>query len=306
MGNDKWGGKSMFETLIGLGVNGLAMGIIYSLIAMGLVLLVRAVGVMNFAQGDLLMLGAYISCALLVDAKVPYWAFVPLSLISFSLVGLIFMATTYWPLRNASYSQAVIIATMGAGYVLKEIVQLIWGPVPRTVPALIQNEKGKAAVLNLFGIKLQWQFVLIIITCVILVVLVFILFEKLYVGRMMQAASQDKYAAEVIGIPTVATIAATFILVTIVVSIGGYMVAPIYFVTHSLANMQLRAFAGVVLGGFGNLKGAVYGSLIIGLVEAYSTLYWSQYKDAVVFIVLILVLIVRPQGIFGEKIADKA
>jgi len=297
----------MVNTLVGLTVNGLAMGVIYALIAMGLVLLVRAVGIMNFAQGDLLMLGAYISCALIVDLKLPFWAFVPVALISFAIVGIIFMATTYWPLRNASYPQAVIIATMGAGYALKELVQMAWGSIPRTMlPLVIDPKTGSAAILRFFGVNLQWQFVLIIGVCAMLILMVFILFEKLYAGRMMQAAAQDKYAAELLGIPTVLTIAVTYILVNIVVSIGGYMVAPIYFASTTLANLQLRAFAGVVLGGFGNLKGAVYGSLIIGLVESYSTLKWSSYKDAVVFIVLILVLIVRPQGIFGEKIADKA
>ncbi|MDR0841423.1 MAG: branched-chain amino acid ABC transporter permease [Christensenellaceae bacterium] len=297
----------MLNNLIGLTVNGLAMGVVYALIAMGLILLVRAVGVMNFAQGDLFMLGAYLSFTFIVNIKLPYWLFVPASLISFAIVGLIFMAVTYWPLREASYPQAVIIATMGAGYVIKELAYKIWGPVALSMPALVINpETGTTKVLEIFGIKLQWQYVMIIAVCAVLIVLVFMLFEKLYAGRMMQATAQDKYAAELIGIPSVVTIAATYMLVTMVVSIGGYMVAPVFFISATLSSLQLRAFAGVVIGGFGNLKGAIIGSLIVGLIEAYATLQWSSYKDAVVFIVLIIVLIFRPQGLFGEKIADKA
>lgn len=296
----------MINTLISLTVNGLAMGIMYALVAMGLILLVKAVGVMNFAQGDLLMLGAYISSALILDLKLPFWVFVPTAMICFAVVGIIFMVTTYWPLREASYPQAVVIATMGAGYALKEIVQIVWGPIPRVVPSLIRDSQtGKAAMVTLFGANLQWQFVLVFVVCAALIGAIFLLFEKSYVGRMMQAAAQNKYAAELLGIPTILTIAATYILVNISVSTAGFMIAPIYFVSPALARMQLRAFAGVVLGGFGSLKGAIYGSLIIGLIESFSTLKWSEYKDAVVFLVLTLVLIVRPQGIFGEKVGDK-
>ena len=297
----------MLNNIIGLTINGLAMGVVYALIAIGLILLVRAVGVMNFAQGDLLMLGAYVSFMYIVDLNVPYWLFVPVAILSFALIGLVFMATTYWPLREASYPQAVIIATMGAGYVIKELCYKIWGSIPLSIPALVINkETGTAKVLGMFGVKLQWQYIMVIIVCAILIALVFILFERLYAGRMMQAAAQDKYAAELIGIPTIVTIAATYMLVTIVVSVGGYMIAPLFFVSATLSGLQLRAFAGVVIGGFGNLKGAILGSIIVGLIEAFATLKWSSYKDAVVFIVLIIVLIFRPQGIFGEKIQDKA
>ena len=295
------------NTIVSLSVNGIAMGMIYALMAMGLILLIRAIGVMNFAQGDLLMFGAFVTCALTVDLKLPLWIMIPLALISFAVIGVIFMFTVYWPLKDATYPTATVISTMGAAMALKEIATLIWGSLPRSMPPLMKNPKtGKAAVLNLFGIKLQWQFVLTIIVGAVLIWLVFVLFEKLYAGRMMQAAAQDKYAAELLGIPTILTTAATYIIVVIMVSSGGYMIAPIFMVSNTLGSLQLRAFAGVVIGGLGNIKGAIIGSLIIGLVESFSTIQFSQYKDAVVFIVLIAMLLVRPQGLFGEKVADKA
>jgi branched-chain amino acid transport system permease protein len=99
---------------------------------------------------------------------------------------------------------------------------------------------------------------------------------------------------------------ATYIIVVIMASIGGFMISPIFMVSKTLGTLQLRAFAGVVIGGFGSIKGAILGSLLVGLVESFSTLRFSQYKDAVVFIILILMLLVRPQGLFGEKIGDKA
>ncbi len=295
------------NTIISLGVNGVAMGMIYALMAMGLILLIRAIGVMNFAQGDLLMFGAFVTCWLIVDVKLPLYLMIPFALVSFALIGTIFMFTVYWPLRNATYPAATVISTMGAAMVLKEIATLIWGSLPRSMPPLMRNpETGKAAVFRIGSISLQWQFVLTIIVGIVLIVLVFILFEKLYAGRMMQAAAQDKYAAELLGIPTVVTTLATYIIVVILASVGGYMISPIFMVSNTLGSLQLRAFAGVVIGGFGNIKGAILGSIIIGLVESYSTIQFSQYKDAVVFLVLIAFLLVRPQGLFGEKIADKA
>jgi len=283
------------------------MGMIYSLMSMGLILLIRAIGVMNFAQGDLLMFGAFITCWLTVDLKLPLWAMIPAALVCFAVVGIVFMFTAYWPLRNATYPAATVISTMGAAMALKEIATLIWGSLPRSMPPLLKNpETGKAAILRIGSITIQWQFILTIIVGAVLIILVFILFDKLYVGRMMQAAAQDKYAAELLGISTIMTTMATYIIVVFLASAGGYMIAPVFMVSNTLGSLQLRAFAGVVIGGFGNIKGAIFGSLLIGLVEAFSTIQFSQYKDAVVFLVLIAFLLIRPQGLFGEKVADKA
>lgn len=295
------------NTAISLTINGVAMGMIYALMAMGLILLIRAIGVMNFAQGDLLMFGAFITCWLIVDVKLPLYAMIPVAMLCFAAVGVVFMFTVYWPLRGATYPAATVISTMGASMALKEIATLIWGGLPRAMPPLMKNpETGKAAVLRIGSISLQWQFVLTIIVGAFLIAGVFILFERLYAGRMMQAAAQDKYAAELLGIPTILTTAATYIIVVTLASVGGYMISPIFMVSNTLGSLQLRAFAGVVIGGFGNIKGAIVGSLLIGLVESFSTIQFSQYKDAVVFLVLIVFLVVRPQGLFGEKVADKA
>lgn len=281
-------------------VNGIAMGMIYALMAMGLILLIRAIGVMNFAQGDLLMIGAFITWALTNQVKLPFYAMVPAALISFALVGIVFMFLVYWPLRNATYPTATVIATMGASIVIRELATLIWGSQPLTSRPIIRG------FVQIGSVRLQYQYLLTILVGGILIFLVFTLFEKLYAGRMMQAAAQDKYAAELLGIPTILTTAATYIIVVTLASIGGFMIAPMFMVNVTLGSMQLRAFAGVVIGGFGNIKGAIFGSLLIGLVESYSSLITTTYKDAVVFLILIIVLLVRPQGLFGDKIADKA
>ncbi len=282
------------------------MGMIYAMIAMGLILLIKAVGILNFAQGDLLMFGTFIACAMIVDHVLPAPAWIPLAVLIWGAVGVIFMFITYWPLRNASYPVAPIVATMGASLVISEGVLLIWGAWPRTMPAIVLSDAGRSATVNLFGSAIQVQFFITIALGALLMFLVYILTERLYVGKMMKAAAQDKYAARLIGIPHILTTMLTYIIVTELVSSAGYMVAPIFAVGKSLSTLQLKAFAGTVIGGFGSIKGAVIGCLIVGLIEAFATVNLSLYKEAVVFFTLIVFLIFRPGGLFQSKIKDKA
>lgn len=289
------------NVLIQLTVTGLAMGMVYALVAMGLVLLIRAVGVMNFAQGDLLMAGAFITYAFTNQIQMPFFLLIPVSIVLFGLIGVIFMYCVYWPLRKASYPAATIIATMGASIVIREICSLIWGSVPLVTKSIVPG------VLKIGSLNLQYQYLIIIAVGAVLIYLVQLLFDKLYAGRVMQAAAQDAYAANLLGIPVQLTIAVTYAIVVIVVGVGGYLVSPVFSVSMTLGTLQLRAFAAVILGGFGDIKGAIVGSFIVALIESYGTLFTTTYKDVIVFGVLILILIFRPQGLLGKsKVADKA
>ena len=170
--DENGGVKVTFSVFFSLLVNGLSMGMIYAMIAMGLILLIRAVGVLNFAQGDLLMVGAYIACVLFMDFQLPFYIAAPLSLIFYALLGLVFMLSTYWPLRKASYPVAPIIATMGASLVLSEGTMIVFGSWPRTISPLLKNSKGKALTINIFGTRLQAQFLLIIVVAVVVMSLI--------------------------------------------------------------------------------------------------------------------------------------
>ena len=288
------------QTFLQLSIIGISMGLIYSILACGLVLLRRATGLLNFAQGDLLMLGAYISFQFLVKMKWPMLPALVSSILVYALFGLFFMFAVFWPVRNSAWPQAALVCTIGASMILQEAVTLIWGSVPLTTKPFVSG------TVSFGNLKLQNQYFLIMATGVFVILLIFVLFDKLYPGKLMQATAQDKYAARLIGIPIVMTIAFTYVLNNVIVGLAGYMLGPVFVITGSLGSLQYKAFAGAIIGGFGDLRGAVLGSLIVGLVESYSTYVTTIYKDAIVFLVLILVLIVRPQGIFGEKIADKA
>ena len=279
---------------------GISMGMIYSLMAMGLILIVKAVGVLNFAHGELFMSGAYITYMLTVQLGMPLPAIIFSAVIIFLIFGALFMFSVYWPLRNAEWPVAVTISTLGASMALKEAVRLIWDPFPLKMPALIPG------AMQIGSARLDYQYLIIIIVSALLVGLVFVLFEKMRIGRVMQAAAQNRYAGELMGIPTIVTILVTYMISTLLSGIGGWLAAPLFLVSQGLGSFSLKAFAGIVVGGFGSVKGAVIGSILIGIVESYSILITSTYKDAVVFLVLIAVLLVRPQGLFGEKIAEKA
>lgn len=281
-------------------VIGLSMGMVYAMIAMGIVLLIRAVGVLNFAQGELFMLGAYVTFALSVQLSMPLWAMVIVALIIFCLFGALFMFSVYWPLRKSTWNATIIISTLGASTVIKEIAKLIWGSVPVVQPPIIKG------VLAIGTVRLEYQYLFIIGIGLLLIIGTFLLFDKLYIGRVMQAAAQDKYSAELLGISTIVTTMLTYMISASLAGVGGWLVSPLFLVSTSLGSFMLKGFAGMVIGGLGDVKGAVLGSLLIGVIESFSTLFTTTYKDAVVFLVLIIVLIVRPQGFFGQKISEKA
>ena len=279
---------------------GIAMGMIYALLALGIVLLVRAVGVLNFAEGQLFMLGAYVTYALTYQAGLPLYAMLIIAIVIFALFGVLFMFSVYWPLRKSTWGATVIISCLGAATVIKEVAKLIWGSNPLVYEPLVKG------TITIAGAKLEYQYLFIIAICIVMIIGVELLFEKLYVGRIMQAAAQNKYAAELLGIATIVTVAVTYALSTTLVGIGGWLVAPLFLVSTSLGDLLLKGFAGMVIGGYGSIKGAVIGSILVGIVESFSALITTTYKNAIVFLLLIVFLIVKPKVLFSSKISEKA
>ena len=276
------------------------MGTLYAMMALGLILIVKAVGVLNFAHGQLFMLGAYLTWMLTFQVGLPMWGVALCGLIVMAIVGVAYMFSVYWPLRNSSWRVTVTISTLGASIALKEVVRLIWGgDALRASPI---SDK----VLHFGSVYLNAQYVYIILIGAALMIGVYFLFEKTFLGKIMQATAQDRYEANLIGIPTIIAIASTYAISVAISGVGGWLAAPLFLVSQSLGTMAQKAFAGIVLGGFGSVKGAIAGSLLIGVIESFSILITDNYKDAIVFLVLIVVLVVRPTGIFGEKISEKA
>lgn len=282
-------------------ISGVAMGIVYGLISMGMVLIFRSVGVMNFAQGEFLMVGGYLCYSFNQTMKMPIVLSLILSTVMMGLVGALFMRTSYWPLRKAQ-TRAIIVSAMGASMALKEGARLIWGSIPVSVDKVVTGTArvGPASI--------QWQYIAIIGISVILMLFVYILLEKTFVGHIMQATAQDQYMASLVGIPVIVSIGMTFALSAAITGIGGGLLAPIFFLNNTMgATSGAKAFAAIVIGGFGSIPGAIIGGLIVGLVESFGGAYLSTtYQLVFIYVALVIVLMFRPQGIFGEKIQEKA
>ncbi|MBQ2310800.1 MAG: branched-chain amino acid ABC transporter permease [Erysipelotrichales bacterium] len=283
-----------------MAITGISMGMLYALMAMGLTLIVKAVGVLNFAHGQLFMLGAYLTYWLTHQLGLPLWGVIICGVIVFAICGAAYMFSVYWPLRNSPWKVTVTISTLGASIALKELVQIVWGTIPLTMKPIVNG------VIHIGTVYLNYQYLFIIAIGGGLMALVYILFEKTFLGKVMQATAQDRYCAELIGIPTIVSIMATYMISLTLSGTGGWLAGPLFLVSSSLGSLAQKAFAGMVLGGFGNVKGAIVGCLLIGMIESFGLIITDAYKDAIVFAVLIIVLVVRPTGIFGEKISEKA
>ena len=290
------------EILPQLLFTGLGIGAIYALVALGFVLLIRAASVVNFGQGEFAMLGAYLLVIFFNLLHLPYWVAIVLSIVLMAGFGVLFAGVTYWPLRNRG-GLPVIISTIGASIFLENMVLVLYGPTSEQVDGVFGDDGFMVG--NVF---VSDQYLTIIIVAALLVLLQYLIFEKTLLGKKLQATSQDKEMASLLGIPVAGMILLTFAYSSALGSVAGILIAPILFVSTQLAGViALKAFAANIIGGYGSIPGAILGGVALGLAETLGAAYISvPYKDAFAFLLLLGFLMVRPQGLFGERIAEKA
>jgi branched-chain amino acid transport system permease protein len=281
---------------------GLGVGSIYALVALGFVLIYRATNAVNFAQGDFAMLGAFSMVVLSIDLGVPYGLGILITIVAMVLIGALFNLGVYYPLRHRSFLP-VIISTIGASILLENGVLATYGPRPQSLPGVFESQG-----FSLGPVFFDSQYLVILAVSVVMFILQYFLFERTLIGKKMQATSQDKEMASLLGIPVALMIMLTFVYSATLGGIAGILVAPILFVSVSMGStIALKAFAASIIGGFGNVMGAIVGGLTLGVVETFGAAYISvPYKDAFAFLVLFVFLLFRPQGMFGEKISEKA
>jgi branched-chain amino acid transport system permease protein len=281
---------------------GIGVGSIYALVALGFVLIYRATNVVNFAQGDFAMLAAFAMVVLAIDLELPYWLSIIITLVLLVGFGALFNLGVYYPLRHRSFLP-VIISTIGASILLENGVLAAYGPRPQSLPGMIALPG-----FSIGEVFFDTQYIVILVVTIAMVVLQYVFFERTLIGKKLQATSQDKEMASLLGIPVALMIMITFMYSALLGGIAGVLVAPILFVTVSMGtSIALKAFAASIIGGFGNVTGAIIGGLALGVIETFGAAYVSvPYKDAFAFLVLFVFLLVRPQGIFGERIAEKA
>ena len=294
---------------------GLALGSIYALVALGFVLIIRTTNVVNFAQGDFAMLGGYAMVLFTVGIPgnpdlhipglaihLPYWLAIVFSAVVMAVIGIAFNFGVYYPLRNRHFLP-VLISTLGASIFLQNTVLAVFNPQPRPLDKVINSEGT-----TIGGVFLDSQYLVILGFTILAVAFQYFFFEHTLIGKKLQATSQDKDMARLLWIPVSLMIIITFIYSAVLGGLAGVLVGPILFVSIGMGSaIALKAFAATIIGGFGDVAGAIVGGLIIGVIESFAAYYISvPYKDAYAFLALFLVLLFRPQGIFGEKVSEKA
>ncbi len=283
-------------------ITGLAIGLVYGLVALGFMLLVNTTNILNFAQGEFGMLGAFIMVTLASSWGIPYVPALALVLVAAAIIGVIFERIAYRPLKNAD-GPTYFAATLAAAVVIRNIGLKIWGPY-----ALPFQEPFGLNMITVGGVRIRPQDLLIVGVVLVLSVILYYFFNRTRTGKIMRAMSQDRPTAQLLGVRVLTMGTLTFMIASMMGALAGVLVAPIYFVSLDMGfTMGLKAFIATIIGGWGSLPGAVVGGLLIGIVETFGATYISSvYKDLFAFALLIVFLLIWPQGIFGEKIADKA
>ncbi|MBF1084650.1 branched-chain amino acid ABC transporter permease [Solobacterium sp.] len=282
-------------------INGLNIGSIYALIALGYTMVYGIAKLINFAHGDVIMVGAYISF-ISMKFGLPWWLAVIISIVVCAVLGVVMEKVAYKPLRNASRI-SLLITAIGISYLLQNLFQLIFGANPQPYHAFIT-----LPALNLGGISIQANYYITFSVSVLLMILLTLFVNKTTMGKAMRAVSEDEGAAKLMGINVDTTISLTFAIGCALAAIAGILYANCYpMINPTLGSLPgIKAFIAAVLGGIGSIPGAVLGAFILGMVEAMTKAYISsQLTDTIVFAILILMLVFKPAGILGKNVKEK-
>ena len=283
-------------------ISGIAQGCIYGLIALGFVLIYKATETVSFAQGDLMMLGAFAGLAGMTMLGFPFWLAVISAIGAMALLGLVTERLVIRPiLGQPAFSIGML--TIGLGYVGRGLITMIpgIGTETHTLPVPYKDQSW-----TLGGLVVSMEQTAVIVVTAVLCAALYALFKYSKLGLAMQASSQNQLAAYYMGIPVKRLNGLVWALAAAVAAIAGLLLAPITFVHANMGFIGLKAFPAAVVGGFGSLPGAIVGGLVIGIVESLSGFYLPEgFKDIAAYIVVLIMLMVKPNGLFGEKLRKK-
>ena len=281
--------------------DGISLGSIYAIIALGYTMVYGIAKMLNFAHGDVIMVGAYIILTCITRGGMSPILAVILSVVICTLLGVVIEKVAYSPLRKASSNLAVLITAIGVSYLLQNLALLIFGADAKSI---------KIPSITLFDGELTIKGITIvtILACIIIMVGLSLFVKKTKPGRAMQAVSEDRDAAQLMGVNVNATISLTFAIGSGLAAIAGLLLCQTYptLTPYTGAMPGIKAFVAAVFGGIGSIPGAMVGGILLGIIEIFGKAYISsQVADAIVFAVLIVVLLVKPTGLFGKNIQEK-
>jgi len=282
-------------------VSGLAIGGVYALLAVAFLLTYRVAGVLNFAQGQFVMVAAFVGSTI---SGTLGWPVISAGLIGIAVaagLGALMERVTYLPLHNKPHA-SLIISTVAVGIIIEQGSHRIWGPDPRSLASIVPN-----VPVEIGGSRLSLVSIFIFVMSVVLVIGLNQLLSRTRLGRQMEATSVDPDTAKLMGVRTGRIVIIAFVISTGLAGAAGILIAPIFAVTYHLGFLiALKAFAATIIGGFGNLTGAALAAFMLGVVENLAgTFIGSDSKDLIAFALMIIFLIFRPQGIFGTKVGEK-
>lgn len=282
-------------------IYGLSVGSTYALIALAITLVFRGMDVINFAQGEFFMTGAFMGYVFHVDLGLSMWLALPLSMLSAFILGSLLERIFLRKLEHNSNSLSLLVMTIAIFIMLRALAQLIFGSSAYRFPAMTDK------IVKFAGIQLSAQYIIVIATTFIVMGLLYLLFTKTALGLSLRAVAQDKTTARMMGINVSRVNNITFGLCSVLGAIAGIVYAPIAVLTFDMGQLIiLKGFTAALLGGLGLVSGAVLGGFSLGVIEQYGTLLLaSAYKDLVSFSILLLIILVKPNGLLGKKQIQK-
>ena len=285
-------------------INGISLGSIYAIIALGYTMVYGISKMLNFAHGDVIMVGAYVSYICTTSAGIPPILSVVIAMAVCTVLGILIEGLAYRPLRKAT-SLAVLITAIGVSYFLQNSALLIWGSNPKTFSSIVPFDS-----IALFEGKLiiTAESIVTVAVCIVIMIGLTLFTKNGKMGKAMRAVSEDKDAAQLMGINTNSTISLTFAIGSALAAVAGVLLCSAYPVLIPTTGSMpgIKAFTAAVFGGIGSIPGAMLGGILLGIIEIFGKSYIStELSDAIVFAVLIIVLLVKHTGLLGKKINEK-
>lgn len=282
-------------------ISGISLGSVYAIIALGYTMVYGIAKMLNFAHGDVIMVGGYISFCAMSYLNLPGWLSVILAMLVCTVLGVVIEGLAYRPLRQAT-SLAVLITAIGMSYFLQNSALLIWGSNPIVYNPVVSG------TLHLNGLSISYVSLFTIAMCVVVMIALSVFISKTKIGKAMRACSEDKGAAQLMGINVNRTISITFAIGSALAAIAGVLLCSSYptLMPTTGAMPGIKAFTAAVFGGIGSIPGAFLGGILLGVIESLAKAYIStQLSNSIVFAVLIVVLLVRPAGLLGKYVPEK-
>jgi len=288
--------QSFFQTL----VSGLSFGAVYALVALGFSLVYRTMGLVNFAHGAVLMIGAYVASTFYLSARLPFAVAVPAAMAVTAAIGLV-IERVLRPLENKDFD-LMLIGTIGAGTVLQAAAILTWSSAGRGVNSPVQT-----APLDIGGVRIPGYNILVIAVTAVAMAALTLFLQRTRQGAAMQAVAMDHEAATAVGIHVGRSNAISFAIGAALAALAGALVGPMLYVSPTMGDsLGIDGFAAAILGGFGSVPGAIIGGLGIGVIGSFAAQQFQGYSDLVTFVVFTVLVMIRPTGIFGERTVNRA